>query len=352
VTRGLRQEILDLGEYTLQQYPYRIKLNQNENPYELPRAIKDEIMRQLSAASWSRYPPFVPKDQIAAVARFMGWTPEGVLLGNGSNDLLQLLMVCLLERGASLVVSQPTFTLYKLLAQSLGARVLEVPMRRPFAFDVDRIIEVARENAAEVIVLCSPNNPTGTMLSEAEVRAIIERTSGLVVLDEAYVQFAPQSLVRLLATYNRLVILQTFSKAMAAAGLRFGYALCAPSLARQLNKVKLPYGVNIFTLIAVNILIDRWDLIKDWIVKIVAERQRLQSAMGTLGGIRVYDSGANFLLFETLERGAGELFRALAGKGILIRDVSSYPLLERGLRVSIGRPEENDAFLSALSELL
>ncbi len=248
----IRPEIADLGAYSLKQYPHRIKLNQNENPFELPEAVKTEILERLTRASWSRYPSFVPAEQIARVAAFGGWMPEGTLLGNGSNDLLQLLFMSVLERGKTCVISQPTFTLYKILARGLGASVEEVPMTRDFGFDVDRIISAARSRSAEMVVLCSPNNPTGTLLGRDEVVSILEQTTGLVVLDEAYVQFAPGSLVDLLGKYDRLVVLQTFSKAMGAAGLRFGYAFCQPALAVNLNKLKLPYSINIFTLLAVD----------------------------------------------------------------------------------------------------
>ena len=276
----IRPEISDLGAYSLRQYVHRVKLNQNENPFELPESVKSEILGRLARAHWSRYPAFVPEEQIARVSAFGGWKPEGTLLGNGSNDLLQLLFMSVLERGKTCVISQPTFTLYKILARGLGASVEDVPMTRDFRFDVDRIIEAAR-TPARPRWSCSvrPNNPTGTLLGRDEVVAILEETAGLVVLDEAYVQFAPGSLVDLLGKYDRLVVLQTFSKAMGAAGLRFGYAFCQPALAANLNKLKLPYSINIFTLLAVDALIDHWPFLKGWIDTIVSERERVLGAL-------------------------------------------------------------------------
>lgn len=344
----IRPEIAELGAYSLKQHVHRIKLNQNENPFELPAVVKAEILERLARASWSRYPAFVPSEQISRVAAFGGWKPEGTLLGNGSNDLLQLLFMSVLERGKTCVISQPTFTLYKILARGLGASVEEVPMTREFTFDVDRIITAARSRSADMIVLCSPNNPTGTLLGRDEVTAILERTSGLVVLDEAYVQFAPESLTGLLEKYDRLVVLQTFSKAMGAAGLRFGYAFCQPALAVNLGKLKLPYSINVFTLLAVDALIEHWPLLKGWIDTIVGERGRVLSALKAIPEVRPYPSGANFLLFESLRKSPADVFKGVLDKGILIRDVSGYPMLERGLRVSIGTPEENGQFIEAL----
>jgi histidinol-phosphate aminotransferase len=346
----IRPEILDLAEYHLAQFPHTVKLNQNENPYELPREIKREILERLDAAHWSRYPAFIPQEQIDLVAGFAGWDPAGTLLGNGSNDLLQLLFMAVLERGKTVVISQPTFTLYKLLARGLGADVREVMMDRSFRFDISGIIAAAQETRAAMVVLCSPNNPTGTYLTEADVVRVLDATEGMVVLDEAYVHFAPGSLHHLLSRYDRLVVLQTFSKAMGAAGLRFGYALAAPALARQLNKIKLPYSVNIFTLIGAEVLIRRWDVIRGWIDTILKERERVRGALAAMRRVTVHPSDANFLLMEVEGKTPREVFMHLAGRGILIRDVSSYPMLERGLRVTIGTPEENTAMLSALQE--
>lgn len=347
-----RQEIAQLSEYNLKVYPSRIKLNQNENPYELSPIIKEEILGKLAAAEWSRYPAFIPQRQIDKVAAFTEWKADGVLLGNGSNELLQLLITCLLERGKSVVISQPTFTLYKLLARSIGASECDVPMLKPFAFDIDRIIETSNRNNASMIILCSPNNPTGTFLLREELERIIESTQAVVVLDEAYVQFAHETQTSLLAKYDRLVILQTFSKAMGAAGLRFGYLLASPSIAKNLNKVKLPYNVNIFTLIAAEVLMERWDILRQTVCKLVLERERLYGELMNMNNIQVHKSSANFLAFEVLQKTSKEIFFSLLARGILIRDVSSYPMLERGLRVSIGTTEQNNEFLSILQELL
>jgi histidinol-phosphate aminotransferase len=348
----LREALGGLAEYHLKQYAHRIKLNQNENPYELPMAIKEEILRRFAEVPWSRYPAFVPQHQIEQVAQFAGWIPEGTLLGNGSNDLLQVIFASVLEAGRSVILSQPTFTLYKLLAMASGATVFDVPMVSGFHFDVDRIVEAARTSDASMVVICSPNNPTGTQLAEAEVIRVLESTRALVVLDEAYVQFAPFSCVRLLESYDRLVVLQTFSKALGAASFRFGYGMMSPQLARQFNKVKLPYSVNTFTLTAAEVLISHWQRIRGWIETLVAEREREYAVLAEMGEIRVYPSAANFLLFESLTKSPAELFSAILQKGILIRDVSSYPMLGRGMRVSIGTPDENNEFLTALREAL
>ena len=346
----LRPGIEAITEYSLEHRECRIKLNQNENPFDLPDDVRNEVLRRVAAVHWSRYPEFVPRRQMEKIAEFTGWTADGVLLGNGSNDLLQLLFTCVLDAGRGVLISQPTFTLYRLLAQTIGAPVSDVPMTRSFTLDTGAVINAANGTGAAMIVLCSPNNPTGGQIPLAELDRILRETGALVVVDEAYVQFAGSSAVVLLERYERLVVLQTFSKAMGAAGLRFGYALLSPHLARQLTKVKLPYSVNIFTLIAAEVFIERWDSLKSWIGVLVSERERIFSALGAMDGIHPYASDANFLLFETLRKTPAEVFSALLARGILIRDVSRYPMLERGLRVSVGTPAENDEFIKALRE--
>jgi histidinol-phosphate aminotransferase len=346
----LRPHIGGITEYTLEHRECRVKLNQNENPFDLPEEIRNEVLRRVAAEHWSRYPEFVPRRQMEMIAEYTGWTADGVLLGNGSNDLLQLLFMCVLDAGRGVVVSQPTFTLYRLLAEALGAPVCDVPMTRSFKFDTEGLIAAANDTGAAMLVICSPNNPTGGQISLADLDRILRATRALVVVDEAYVQFAGSSAVTLLADNERLVVLQTFSKAMGAAGLRFGYALLSPGLARQLTRVKLPYSVNIFTLIAAEVFVERWDRLKSWIGVLTSERERIYSALGAIDGVRPYASEANFLLFETLRKTPSEVFSALLSRGILIRDVSRYPMLERGLRVSVGTPAENGEFINALRE--
>ncbi len=348
----LRTEIESLAEYTLAQHPYRIKLNQNENPFELADEIKQDILNRLLAQKWSRYPAFVPQTQLQALAAFIQWDPEGILIGNGSNELLQLIFMAGLERGRTVVISQPTFTLYGILARGLAANVCNVMMKKDLTFDVGQIISAAKENHAALIVLCSPNNPTGTFLPRADICRILDATDSLVILDEAYVHFAPESQLELLKKYDKLVVLQTFSKAMGAAGLRLGYGAMSPALARNLNKLKLPYNVNIFSLTAMEVFLERWSSIKAWIDVLKKERSLMHARLQEFKEVRVYPSAANFLLMETRRKPPAGIFAELLQRGILIRDVSSYPLLEHALRVSVGTPSENSAFIDALKEIL
>jgi histidinol-phosphate aminotransferase len=202
-----------------------------------------------------------------------------------------------------------------------------------------------------VVVVCTPNNPTGNLLERDALVAVLKNAKGLVLVDEAYHEFSGQTALPLLSDYRNLVVLRTFSKAMAMAGLRFGYMMAHPEIARQVNKSKLPYNVNIFTLAAAEIVIERRSVLNRGIADLIQERDRVFAELQKRPAVRAFPSKANFILMKTAKP-AHDLFDALYKQGVLVRDVSSYPLLERCLRVSIGTPEENNRFLAALDQAL
>jgi histidinol-phosphate aminotransferase len=274
-------------------------------------------------------------------------------VGNGSNELLQLLLLCLLEPGDAVVVAAPSFSLYALQAKALGARVIEVPLRdptapfgSPFEFPVGALCRAARDSAAKLVLLGSPNNPTGTTLPAAGLERLLRETSALVGVDEAYRDFCAQDFAPLLAREPRLVLFRTFSKALAGASLRCGLLYGAPSLVRELHKIQLPYNLSAFTCRVAEALIARPALVAERARLVEVERARVALALAELGCV-VHGSGANFLLFEQRQRPSRELHAALFARGVLIRDFSTHPLLGRSLRVSIGAPAANDAFLAA-----
>ncbi len=345
----IKPEVRRLSAYTLKHVKAEVKLDQNENPYELPQELKQEVVRRVLARPWGRYPEFVPASTIKALAKFTGWTEDGILIGNGSNELIMAGLSVILGTGRKAVIPQPTFTLYKLLASVFQANAVMVPLNADFSFDVDALAEASKD--AAVTVVCSPNNPTGTLLEADALKRILSVTNGLVFLDEAYHEFSGQTALALLPEYPNLIVLRTFSKAMSMAGLRFGYMMAHPEVAKEIHKAKLPYNVNIFTLAAAELVLERPGLLRDAIQTLVAERQRLIREVRKRPGVEAFDSCTNFFLMRT-PRNARELFEGLYAHGVLVRDVSSYPMLERVLRVTAGTPEENNRFLSALDKTL
>lgn len=342
----IKPEVRRLSAYTLTHLKADVKLDQNENPYEMPDELKREIVDRALQRPWGRYPEFIPAEITRALAKFTGWAEDGILVGNGSNELIQAALSVTLGPGYEIAIPQPTFTLYRLMASVLQARINEVLLREnDLSFDVEKLAEAAR--AADVTVVCSPNNPTGTLLERDALLDIVRSARGLVLLDEAYHEFSGDTALPLLAEHRNLVVLRTFSKALAMAGLRFGYAMAHPEVAREIHKARLPYNVNVFTLAAAETVVEKRELLSKAILTLVRERERVLDELKRRSRVRVFESKANFILMKT-ERNAREVFDALYSKGVLVRDVSSYPLLDRALRVSIGRPDENDRFLAAL----
>jgi histidinol-phosphate aminotransferase len=346
----IKPEVRGLTPYTLKHFDADVKLDQNENPYELPADLKREVMDRVLRRPWGRYPEFVPMGVIKTLSKFTGWTEEGILVGNGSNELIQASLSVTLGPGRKIAVPQPTFTLYKLMATTLQADIDQILMDvDSLEFNVDRLVTAAR--TADVVVICTPNNPTGNLLEPAALMAVLDNAKGLVVVDEAYHEFSGQTALPLLAQHRNLVVLRTFSKAMSMAGLRFGYMMAHPEIAREVYKSKLPYNVNIFTLGAAEVVIEKHDVLARGIANLIRERDRVYAELQKRPAVRAFPSKANFILIRT-SKPARELFEALYSHGVLVRDVSAYPLLERCLRISIGTPEENNRFLTALDRVL
>jgi histidinol-phosphate aminotransferase len=351
----VKASVRAMGAYTLRPYEPRIKLNQNESPYDVPQAIKDRIAARLADRPWNRYPPFVAADFIEAVSEATRWPADGVLVANGSNELIQAVLAVTVGAGVRVVIPEPTFTLYRLMTEVNAGTVVPVPLDAELRFDVDAIVRAARQSSAAVVVLCSPNNPTGCALTRDEILRVHDETGALVLLDQAYVEFGGYDAIPLLDGRPRLVVLRTFSKAMALAGLRAGYMLAHPALIAEVNKAKLPYNVNFFSEVAAAEVLRGRALLVPQQDAIRAERDRLLRELGGIPGVRAYPSAANFILFRVESPAVthADVFeRLLDEHGVLVRDVSKYPMLERCLRVNAGTPQEDDAFLAGLRAIM
>jgi histidinol-phosphate aminotransferase len=339
--------------YTLSAPLARRKLNQNESPYDLPAELKAEVLAEVSAARWQRYPDFTPPALLERLAEHYGWRADGTLVGNGSNELIQATLSVALGAGDVVVAPTPTFSLYRLLTNVLGGRYRGVALGSDFEFDVDALIEAASRERARVVVLNSPNNPTGSALPDGAVERVLEETGALVVCDEAYQEFGGPTAIPLLCRTSRLIVLRTFSKALGMAGLRFGLALAHPAVARELAKGKLPYNVNLVTLAAAAAALRHREVFAARTREIVETRQRFVRRVKDINGLTLYPSSANFVLIRCERVNAKEVFRRLLEEeGILVRDVSGAPELADCLRISIGTPDDMDASASALERIL
>jgi histidinol-phosphate aminotransferase len=353
--RHVKPAVRSLAAYTLALREAPVKLNQNENPWDLPDAVKRRVIEAALARPWSRYPDFDPEQLLAALARFAGWRADGVLAGNGSNELIEALLLVTVGAGTRVVIPEPTFTLYALMTTILGGEPVRVRLEKHaagFAYDPSRLLAASRASGATVTIVCSPNNPTGTSLPQADVERLCRESDGLVVVDEAYHEFAGESVVPLLERHSNLVVLRTFSKAMALAGLRVGYLLASPELVREINKARLPYNLNFFSQAAALAALEERDVLEASVARLVRERERLLAALGELPGVTAWPSRANFFLVELASADPKAVFASLLRRGVLVRDVTSYPMLSRCLRVSVGNEAENDALVHGLGTAL
>lgn len=339
--------------YTLDSPATARKLNQNEAPEDLPADLKQEILTRAVRTPWHRYPGFFPRHLAELIAARHQWAPEGVLVGNGSNEVIQAALAVTVGGGDVVVAPEPTFSLYRQLTSVYGGRYLSVPLRPDFRYDVEALIATAVREQARVVVLNSPNNPTGSALPAGAVERFLAETQALILCDEAYQEFGGPSALDLAERNPRVVVFRTFSKAMGMAGLRFGYALAHPDVAREIAKAKLPYNVNAITLAAAEVALGQPERFAARVREIVAERERLIPRLRALPGIEVFSSVANFVLLRFVTVPAETVFHRLRDEHqILIRDVSRGAGLAECLRVSVGTPEDNDAVVQALRSIL
>jgi len=344
--RLINDSIRSLKAYHLEPESCVVKLNQNENPFDWPKAIKEEMGRFCVERPWNRYPPFIPETLKDALAVYAGAPKGGVIVGNGSNEMLLVLLLSFVKRDAPVIICQPTFTVYRLLADGLGAKSVSVSLTASLEYDVPALVEAVKRNPASVIILCSPNNPTGSTIPEADLRKILHYHSGFCILDQAYVEFGGYNAMPLLREFPNLIVTRTFSKAFSGAGLRIGYLSGTPAVVNEINKIKLPYNINFFSEQVASVLLRNLRIVKERIVLITTERDALYAFLKTLPFDKVYPSGANFILVRCREKQG--LFDSLKKKGILVRDVSSYPMLENCLRISVGSAEENNVLKGAV----
>lgn len=348
----IKPRVRALKAYALKPDRGAVKLNQNENPWGVPEAVRAETLRRMERRQWARYPDFVPASLHEKLAAFAGWRADGVVAGNGSNELIQATLMVTVGEGKRVLISEPTFALYRQVATVLGGEVLSVPLDGALGFDVEALLEAVGRDEPDVTILCSPNNPTGCRINEDELERLLTRTGGIVVIDEAYFEFSGRTVAPLLERHPNLAVFRTFSKAMALAGLRVGYLLAAPELAREVSKAVLPYNLNAFSQTAAEVAVEMYDSeLRPMVERVAAERERLFTELQNIEGLAPVRSCANFMVVRSAVEPRRVYDELLARHGVLIRDVSGYPMLSEYFRVSVGTPAENGRLLAGLREI-
>ncbi|MCS7013530.1 MAG: histidinol-phosphate transaminase [Chloroherpetonaceae bacterium] len=347
----IKPAVRQMSAYTVEGGQYAgIKLNQNENPFDLPEWLKREILERFLQEPWNRYPSTFADEAVAQYANFIGVPKECVMMGNGSNELIYTIFLAILRRTASVLIPAPSFSLYDKVAALLEAEILHVAMTPSLEFDTEQILEEAERSAPALIVLSTANNPTSRAMKFEDIARIASETRALVLVDEAYAEFSRErSALELLETHPNVIVLRTLSKAFSLAGLRIGFAISNPALMAELRKPKIPFASSRLAEIAVIKILEHYSLVQASVKQILSERARLLCALREIPRLRALESDTNFIIIQVEQ--PKQLFEALRAKGILVRDVSKYPLMEKCLRISVGTPEENDHLLSELRQL-
>jgi histidinol-phosphate aminotransferase len=354
LARPLPRPRADLGlreGYHSPQVPVEVRLNTNESPYPPPREWLEALTDEARDIAFNRYPDRSARALREALAQVHGVRPEQVFAANGSNEVLQSLCLAYGGPGRVAAMFEPTYALHSHIAHVTGTEIVQGGRRPDFTLDLDAALTLIEKASPSIVFLCSPNNPTGLAEDGTTVSAIVAGAPGLVVVDEAYGQFASWSALELVDDDVPLVVVRTYSKTWSMAGLRLGYMIGPAEVVSALERVVLPYHLDALKQAAGRLALQFSSQMESRVAAIVAERERLVAELSRLP-VKVWPSQANFVLWRPLTRSGAEVWHGLVQRSVLVRDTGTWPGLEGCLRTTVGTPPENDRFLSALSEVL
>ena len=354
VRRLIPAETRALSAYHVPAANGLLKLDAMENPYRWPPALVETWLEELRAAEVNRYPD--PGGvELKRLTRKALCIPAGLelLLGNGSDELIQLVAVALRQPGRTVLTPRPTFSMYKLISVVTGFDYVGVPLTDgEFALDKAALLAAIARHQPALVFLAYPNNPTGNLFDKDHIREVIRATPGLVVIDEAYAPFAGQSLLDAPLEFPNVVVMRTLSK-LGLAGLRIGLMVGPPAWMEEFEKLRLPYNIGTLNQLTANFALRHYEVLEAQAARIRQDREALYAELKTLSCIRPYPSDANFITFSVPAGRAGEVFDGLRAAGVLIKNLhGSDPALSDHLRVTVGTPEQNSRFLEALAGVL
>lgn len=354
----LRPELAELAAYLPDSGSYRVRLDANEAPPLLSAPARARLAEVAADTAWERYPDARSAALRAAIARKVGVGPDEILAGVGSDEVITFLLTALARprsgsRGPTIVTTTPTFVMYRLSAKSRGVNVVEVPLDSSWDLAESSLLHALEISPPNLVFIATPNNPTGNRMSPDRLARVIEAARGaLVVVDEAYVDYAEGDHLELYRRHENVALLRTLSK-VGFAALRVGWLVARPELVREIDKVRSPYNLpSVSQALATSVLEELGAEIQQACATVRAERARLTSELGRLPGVEVTPSEANFLWVRT-EKPAADVFEGLCARGVLVRSFHARGgRLRHQLRVTVGTAEENTLFLAALAEAL
>jgi len=352
-TDRVRPEIREISAYHVRDSAGLIKLDAMENPHPWPAGMEDDWLESLRGVPLNRYPDPSARSLKNCLRKRLDLADDfEILLGNGSDELIQIIQLCAAGRDGVIVAPQPSFVMYEMTARFVGAKFVGVPLAADFTLNEEAMLDAVREYRPSVVFLAYPNNPTGNLFDRSAIERIVNEAEGVVVIDEAYHAFADASFADQIGRTDNLVIVRTLSK-LGLAGLRLGYMIGPALLLDEFDKVRMPYNIGALTQRTAEFVLDRLEVFEDQAAQIVAERERVFGVLEEMNGIEPYASQTNFILFRSTRLDAPVVFERLVEHGILIKGFgTSGSSLDQCLRVSIGTRAENEAFTGALASIL
>ena len=355
----IRKEVFDLPLYEVESILKRapnektVKLDLNEN-FVISSDIVGKLLLEVCQSTDVRlYPPPQGNIAVKALSKYLGFSESEISVGNGEDELLDLVMKVFAKKNSKVLVIEPSFTMYAYYAQIYGGKKVSVLLKPNFELDVDGILE-KNDGKTSLLVLCSPNNPTGNQFKLGDIEKILQEFKGVIVVDEAYVDFAKYSVIDWVRNFDNLIVLRSFSKAFGLAGIRFGFLVSNKSIVEYVKRVTSPFNVNIVAQRLIVSVLRNWEYFKEQTQSIIEEREWLENNLAKIDGIIPYRSDANFILFKVTKSdfSSSIVTKRLENKNVLVKDRGSLPLMTNCIRVTVGTRKMNEVFLSALKEVL
>ncbi|MEG0331773.1 MAG: histidinol-phosphate transaminase [Clostridium sp.] len=346
----VKKKVRDLSPYVVLESEGYTKLDANENSENLFKRCFNDFVTKVAEGCINRYPDPSSTTLREKVAKYVGYgDKDNIICGNGSDELICCLISTFMESDDVFLTHGPTFSMYKISNQILGGNFIEVPSDEKFNVNIDGIIKEANSKNAKLIMLCNPNNPTGTIIKREDILRVINETKSIVVVDEAYYEFLGESLCDKAIEMDRVIVLRTLSKAFALAGARCGYLVSSKNIVNQVLKVKPPYNLNSLTQMAGEVILDNRDKVFESIERIKKQRDVMIKDLSEIKGIQVFETGANFVLIKTEK--AGTITNLLKDRKIIVREFSGK-YLENCIRLTVGFESENKLVIKTIKEVL
>jgi histidinol-phosphate aminotransferase len=346
----IREEVLSQKAYPVEAAACRIKLDANENPLALPGPLREKFAALLASVPLNRYPEAGSLALTARFAESFSVGKEQIMIGNGSDDLIQILCLSLARPGAEVMIPVPTFAMYRISAINAGCRIAAVPLDEAFDLDLAAMLQRIRNHPPALTFLAWPNNPTGNCFGREKIEAILRESPGIVVVDEAYFHFSGMTFMPLVNRYENLVILRTLSK-VGLAAMRIGLLIGPPALVHELHKVRLPYNLNALSQAAAGFYLDEEEAFLEQAELVRRQCGALLAAMETLPGVHPFPTAANFIFFSC-DFDGDRVYNELMRRGILIRNLGTPGTMKSCMRVTVGTREENLEFIEVLRDIL